>query len=73
MAVLPTSLPTRDTRRYKVSLMMMTPAATNSVKGAGRWCGVTISRIAMIEMPIAAPSSINETTAAASGSALPCP
>ena len=70
-AVLPTSCPTRCTRRKSVSFTSTTATSTTSVKGAGPWCGVTISRTAWIPTPTAAPMSSSPTTDAASASALP--
>ena len=45
--------------------------STTSVQGACVRCGVRISEIASIAVPTAAARSMTDTTAAASGSALP--
>lgn len=53
--------------------MAITVTSTASVHGAGARCGVRISRTASNAMPMAAPSSMNDTAAVASASALPWP
>ena len=70
-AVLPISEPTVPTRRDNSTLIAITTTSTSSVHHAGAWCGVLISRMASIAIPIAAPSSMSATAAPASASALP--
>lgn len=70
-AVLPISVPTASTLRKRISLQMITPPNTTSVKAAGAWWGVRISRTARIMMLIAAAINIRATMAAAIESALP--